>query len=284
MITVPLRAGLSLAMTLLILLVATSPAAAAPPSPGTFVAGLDDRPALNLAIVTDGRRVVAYVCDQGRRSLWFDGRFRGSAATLRARNRRGSIRVRSERRALVGVARLLGRTLRFRALRARGRAGLWRASVSGQNGRIVEATWIVLRNGRRTGTTVTGSLVDRAPDLNTAQPDVQLADRDLTAVQFEPIDLFPFDVAPRTVVIDRSAPQRTGGVTIAVIRDGIADVSGVVVRIDGQRATLRPRDPGSDRLGVVLPGGIAEGAHDVSVQLPGQAELVRPDVFTVDLV
>jgi hypothetical protein len=284
MLTVPLRAGLGLAVTLLIPLIAASSAAAAPPSPGTFVAALDDRPALHIAIVTDGRRATAYVCDRGRRSLWFDGRFRGSAATLRARNRRGSIRLRSERRVLVGVGRVLGRTLRFRALRARGRAGLWRASVTGQDGRIVEATWVVLRNGRQTGATVSGSSITSAPNLNTAQPDVQLADRDLTAVEFEPIDLFPFDVAPRVVVIDRAAPQRTGGVSISVIRDGIADVSGVVVRIDGQSTRPGRRDPGSDRVIIQLPGGIAAGPHDVSVQIPGQPELVRQDAFTVQLV
>jgi hypothetical protein len=284
MLTVPLRAGFAIAATLIILLLAASSAAAAPPAPGTFVAALDDRPALHIAIVTDGRRAVAYVCDRGRRSLWFDGRFRGSSATLRARNRRGSISLRSERRVLVGVARVLGRTLRFRALRARGRAGLWRASVTGQNGRIVEATWVVLRNGRLTGTQVSGSSITNAPNLDTAQPDVQLANRDLTAVEFEPIDLFPFDVAPRLVVIDRAAPQRTGGVSISVIRDGIADVSGVVIRIDGERTGLGRRDPGSDRVIVQLPGGITEGPHDVSVQIPGQSVLVRNDAFTVDLV
>ena len=61
----------------------------AAPAPGTFVAALDDRPALNLGLVTDGRRVAAYLCDQGRRSVWFDGRFRGTAAALLARGRRG---------------------------------------------------------------------------------------------------------------------------------------------------------------------------------------------------
>lgn len=272
--------GVALAATLL-----SASTAGAAPAPGTFVAALDDRPALNLGLVTDGRRVAAYVCDQGRRSVWFDGRFRGSAAVLRARGRRGSIQVRTSGRALTGVVRLAGRTLRFRALRTRGRAGLWRASVSGPTGRPVEATWILLRDGTQTGAIVNGTNIDRPPILNAAQPDVQIADQDLTADEIGPIDLFPFTVSPQVVTIPASSgPQsRPSQATIAIIRDGIADVSGVQVRIDGQLRPPRPRQPGSDRIAVDLPSGIGAGLHDVSVQIPGQPLLTRDDAFRVVL-
>jgi hypothetical protein len=273
-------ARVALLVALLTLLLPAAPVGAAPPR-GTFVGALDDRPALNIAIVTDGRRVTAYVCDNGRRSVWFDGRFRGEAATLRARGRRGSIRLRLERRALVGTASFAGRSFRFRALRALRRAGLWRASVNGPDGRPVEATWIVLRNGRRTGTQVTGTNVGPPPNLNTAEPDVQLAQQDLTAVELEPINLFPFGVSPQLVTIRPAGPQRTGGVTIIITRDGIADVAGVSVRIGGLSATPGRRDPGSDRISVTLPGGIGGGTHDVAVTIPGQGELVKRDALTV---
>jgi hypothetical protein len=275
------RVALVLALCALALPASTSAAA---PAPGTFVTALDDRPALNVGLVTDGRNVTAYVCDKGTRSVWFDGRFRGASALLRARGRRGSIRVRSGGRALTGVVRLGGRTLRFRALRARGRAGVWRASVSGESGRAVEATWIVLRDGTQTGAVVNGTNIDRPPNLNTAQPDVQLADQDLTAVEIGPITLFPFGVSPQVVSIPApsSGPQsRPDQVAITVTRDGIADVSGVVISIDGQARTQRPRQPGSDKLAVTLPGGIAAGRHDVSVKIPNQPLLVRDDAFTV---
>ena len=186
---------------------------------------------------------------------------------------------------LTGVVRLPGRTLRFRAVRARGRAGLWRASVSGTDGRPVEATWIVLRNGNQTGAIVNGTNIDRPPVLNPAQPDVQIADQDLTAGEIGPIDLFPFAVSPQVVSIPASSgPQtRPNQATIAIIRNGIADVSGVQVRIDGQLRPPRPRQPGSDRIAVDLPSGIGAGLHDVSVQIPGQPLLVRDDAFRVVL-
>jgi hypothetical protein len=274
----------ALLVALAAILVPASPAAAAPVR-GTFVAALDDRPALHLGLVTDGRRVAAYVCDNGRRSVWFDGRFRGNTATLRARGRRGTIRLRSRGTALSGVVRLAGRTLRFRALRARGRAGIWRASVSAADGGAVEATWIVLRNGRQTGAVVDGTNIERPPALNTAQPDVQLADQDLTAVELGPIQLFPFAVSPQVVTIPASSgPQsRPSQASITITRDGIADVSGVQVRIDGQLRPPRPRQPGSDRIVVDLPSGIGAGLHDVSVQIPGQPLLVRDDAFRVVL-
>ena len=277
------RLALALALALFALVLPVSPSAAAP-APGTFVAALDDRPALNVGLVTDGSRVGAYVCDEGVRSVWFDGRFRGVSATLRARGRRGSIQVRSRGRVLTGVVRLAGRTLPFRALRARGRAGVWRASVLSGAGTPVEATWIVLRDGTQTGAVVDGTNIDRPPVLDTARPRVQLAGQDLTAVEIGPITLFPFGVSPQVVSIPApsSGPQsRPDQFAITVTRDGIADVSGVVISIDGQARTQRPRQPGSDKLAVTLPGGIAAGRHDVSVKIPNQPLLVRDDAFTV---
>jgi hypothetical protein len=250
-------------------------------SAGRFVAALSERPRIHLAVVTNGRLAIAYLCDAGTRAIWFGGRFRGRTAALRARRGRASVRLRAARRALVGTVRFGGRRVRFRALRVRRRAGLWRAGVLTANGDVIEAAWIVRSNGRQTGAATVDDSVQPAPNLNVAEPNVTLGDVNLTAVNLDPIDLFPFDVSPSTVTIDPSAPQRTGGETIRIIRDGIADVSGVTVRIGGLAASVGRRQPGSDQIPVGLPGGLGPGTYDVAVKLPGQAELVRRNVLQV---
>jgi hypothetical protein len=258
-----------------------SPAAGAKVRAGTFVAALSTRPPVHLAIVTDGRLATAYRCGGTGRPVWFDGRFRGARATLRARRGRGLIRLRTAGRALAGSLLLNGKTTRFRATRARGQAGLWRASALTPDAGTVVAAWVVLANGRQAGGATIGNSTATAPALNLAEPDVTIAGVGLTALQLDPPDLFPFDVSPRRVTILASGPRPPGGETVVIIRDGIADVGGVTVKIGGLTASLRPRQPGSDQLPVRLPGGIAAGLHDVSVKIPGQAELVRRNVLEV---
>jgi hypothetical protein len=266
------------AMSLLV--AGVPPAAGAKVPAGTFVTALSRRPPVHLAVVTDGRLATAYRCGRGR-PVWFDGRFRGATATLRARGGRGLIRLRASGRAFAGRLLLNGRTTRFRVTRARGRAGLWRASALTPDAGPVVAAWVVLANGAQAGGATIGSSTAPAPALDLAEPDVTIGGVGLTAVELDPPDLFPFDVSPRRVTILASGPRPPGGETILIIRDGIADVGSVTVKIGGLTASPRPRQPGSDQLPVRLPGGLGAGLHDVSVKIPGQAELVRRKVLEV---
>jgi hypothetical protein len=246
---------------------------------GTFVAALSQRPALNVGIVTDGRRVLAYACGDGRRAVWLEGRFDGRVALLRARRGgSGSIRLRRSGRVLIGIARLGGRAARFRARRARGSAGVWRASIATGDGTIIDAGWVVLGRRRQTGSALSGTSVIAPPALQPGST-VQLGGIELRPIQLDPGLLTGLEVSPGVVTLD---PAVRGDQRLLLRRLGLTTAASV--EIDG-RAAGPPRPSGeTDAIVVAVPPTLAAGCHDVTVRQPGQPAITKRDAFRVVIV
>ncbi|MCA1650157.1 MAG: hypothetical protein LC753_07690 [Acidobacteria bacterium] len=101
--------------------------------------------------MSDGERLIGYVCDGDVVSVWFEGTVDGD-----------SIRLSSGRGDLLGEGtisddasgeiEIQGENRAFNAPRVSGDAGLYRAVVGdASNERIVEGGWIVLPNGSQRG-------------------------------------------------------------------------------------------------------------------------------------
>jgi hypothetical protein len=120
-----------------------------------------------VGLVAGRGTVTAYVCDGRRIARWYAGALRGRRATLRdARGRRLILRF-AGRRAVGRVRLAAGRAVRFAAVPARGRAGLFRreraGSTAGGAPRQIVEGWIRLNDGRTRGLAARASLRVRRP-------------------------------------------------------------------------------------------------------------------------
>ena len=162
--------------------VGSTPAGQAP-AKGTFVGKVDGTDAY-VAIVSDGSRVLGYVCDSKKLSRWIDvATIHDGKATLSSRSGDdlGDASLSTGR--VSGTIVVAGRSHAFRAVPASGRAGLYRAArVDRTDGKLgeneVEAGWIVLPDGTQRGSTNVGTtstiLVKSAPRLTLSATTVNL--------------------------------------------------------------------------------------------------------------
>lgn len=130
---------------------------------GSYVARIAGTGAF-LALVSDGRRLTGYLCDGRRVSRWLtttaleQGRV---ALTARDGERLGTATLASG--VVRGQLELDGSVHAFHAVRARGQAGLYRATVE-RGGRVrADAGWVVLADGSQRGTVNT--FIDPLSDL-----------------------------------------------------------------------------------------------------------------------
>jgi hypothetical protein len=114
-----------------------------------------------IALVTDGRQVVAYLCDGKEVSAWFKGPVEDRSAKLGSRTGAELEAEFAEDVATGSVVLADGRELGFEAVPASGDAGLFR----GQRGRYLVG-WVVLPDGEQRGNFETGS----APRVSSAPP------------------------------------------------------------------------------------------------------------------
>jgi hypothetical protein len=153
--------------------------AGAESSRGVFVGRVAGSQAF-VAVAIGHGKVRAYLCDTRRLAVWFPaGTFRAGRAELNTAGARLAVRLASGH--VLGKATLAdGRVHRFRAVRATGAAGLYRA-VKTVHGRRYLAGWVVLRGGAQRGATEkfinpnVGLVVQPAPTLDPEHASVQLA-------------------------------------------------------------------------------------------------------------
>lgn len=150
---------------------------------GTFVGEVDGTDAY-VALISDGTRVLGYLCDSKKLSRWIDvAPIRDGAASLssRAGDDLGEAMISDGR--VSGTVTIDGEQHAFRAERASGEAGLYRAArIDQEDGKLsegeVEAGWIVLADGTQRGATNVGTtstvLVKSAPTLTLSSTTVNL--------------------------------------------------------------------------------------------------------------
>ncbi len=144
-------------------------------SKGTFVGKVGGTDAY-VALVSDGKRVIGYVCDSKRVSSWIDvSTVRDGKAMLisRAGDPLGEATVSAD--GVSGEVTVGGERRSFSAARASGEAGLYRAARAvRKDGELrageVEVGWVVLADGSQRGVfgvgTKTGTpMVNAAPRL-----------------------------------------------------------------------------------------------------------------------
>ena len=151
--------------------------AAQPPPARVFVGALADSDAL-IAVVLDGRQVLAYVCDGTAAGVdtwgWFAGEAEAPQLTLVATNGAVLLVDLSGETPSGTVINRTGHQHGFGTEAARAPAGLWRAQglVAGQP---VLAAWVVLNDGSQRGAQVRGGTVgtvgfiDPTSDFNRPQ-------------------------------------------------------------------------------------------------------------------
>ena len=161
-----------------------APARAAVEAKGAFVGKVDGTDAY-VALVSDGRRVLGYVCDSKKLSRWIDvSTIRDGTAALATRtgDDLGEAMISGGRAS--GTITIDGEPHPFRAVPASGEAGLYRAAhVDRKDGTLregeVEAGWIVLADGTQRGGTNVGTtstvLVKSAPRLTLSTSTVNLS-------------------------------------------------------------------------------------------------------------
>lgn len=142
---------------------------------GTFV-GKVDGTAAYIALVSDGRRVVGYVCDSKQVSSWIDvAAIRDGAARLSSRSATALGQATFSDDRVSGSITVGGDQRSFSAELASGQAGLYRAArVQQADGKLgdgeLEVGWVVLADGtQRGGTnvgTATKTAVNPAPRLS----------------------------------------------------------------------------------------------------------------------
>jgi hypothetical protein len=150
---------------------------------GTFVGEVDGTDAY-VALISDGTRVLGYLCDSKKLSRWIDvAPIRDGAASLssRAGDDLGDAMISDGR--VSGTVTISGEQHAFRAEPASGEAGLYRAArIDQEDGKLsegeVEAGWIVLPDGTQRGGTNVGTtstiLVKSAPTLTLSSTSVTL--------------------------------------------------------------------------------------------------------------
>ena len=150
---------------------------------GAFVGKVDGTDAY-VALVSDGSRVLGYVCDSKKLSRWIDvSTIRDGTAALATRtgDDLGEAMISGSRAS--GTITIGGQPHAFRAAPASGKAGLYRAArVDREDGKLgngeVEAGWIVLPDGTQRGATNTGTtstvLVKSAPRLSLSASSVNI--------------------------------------------------------------------------------------------------------------
>jgi hypothetical protein len=151
---------------------------------GTFVGEVDGTDAY-LALVSDGTRVLGYLCDSKKLSRWIDvSPIRDGAAQLSARDGDDLGEAMISAGSVSGTVTIGGEQHAFRAEPAAGEAGLYRAArVDRQDGKLgegeIEAGWIVLPDGMQRGATNVGTtstvLVKSAPRLTLSSTTVNLS-------------------------------------------------------------------------------------------------------------
>ncbi len=153
-------------------------------SEGTFVGKVGGTDAY-VALVSDGKRVIGYVCDSKRVSTWIDAAsVRDGKATLSSRrgDRLGDATFSNDE--VSGELTVGGERRSFSAAAASGDAGLYRAAkVQREDGQIgageVEAGWVVLADGSQRGGVGVGGAdgsvaVKSAPRLSPNTTNVRL--------------------------------------------------------------------------------------------------------------
>jgi hypothetical protein len=151
---------------------------------GAFVGTVDGTDAY-VALVSDGSRVLGYVCDSKKLSRWIDvSTIRDGTAALATRTGEdlGEAMISGDRAS--GTITIDGESHAFSAVPASGEAGLYRAArIDRKDGKLtegeVEAGWIVLPDGTQRGGTNVGTtstiLVKSAPRLSLSATTVNLS-------------------------------------------------------------------------------------------------------------
>lgn len=182
----PWRSTLTLLLAALLLAAAAptrAPAGTAPsaPLPGVYLARVPARDAY-LAVLVDRREAGAYLCDNGTLAKWFGHRrLRDGHISPRSRDGRSHLTARATRTGLAGHVLVDGHGYGFRAHRAHGSAGFYRAGARTATGTI-EAGWILLSGSQRGAVTsfinnnVNLAVPRPAPPLDPSHPTVAISD------------------------------------------------------------------------------------------------------------
>jgi hypothetical protein len=101
-----------------------------------------------VAVLSDGRAIRAYACDDGHHAHWFTGHLQDGRATLHARDHHATLTLALSADRATGTLTQDGRAHPFTAARASGRAGLYRAAAHTKADRLVEAAWVLDDQGR----------------------------------------------------------------------------------------------------------------------------------------
>ena len=174
-----IRTLLALAVALALGAVSAGPVGSNDGRPGmaTYV-GRAQGTGLLIGVVTDGSRMLAYSCDSRSFGTGFAGTLEGGSAKLRARD--GAIlalRLRAGR--VAGTLVVRGRRLAFTAQRARGAAGVYRATGALAGRRTAAVGWVKAPGGvvgvTRITNAATGTVTFQpAPELHVADPTVDV--------------------------------------------------------------------------------------------------------------
>ena len=122
-----------------------------------------------IGIVSNGKDVMAYVCDGKTISQWFQGQVNGDKLDLSAGN--AKLQTQLTRDTTSGSVTLANGQFKFTATRTTGDAGLYRSDETINNEKWVGG-WIVLNDGQLRGANVqqtTGRIVTQTALTNVAR-------------------------------------------------------------------------------------------------------------------
>lgn len=121
----------------------------------------------SIAVAVYGETAFAYLCDGAEFEIWMKGKTAGKALALSGTKRKASLTGLYDAGFATGSVEAEGRDWDFRIPVAVAPAGLYRATTTVRNVRVV-AGWIVLADGSQVGVVTTGTQPAPAPQLNTS--------------------------------------------------------------------------------------------------------------------
>jgi hypothetical protein len=141
------------------------PFSAAPAVVEAVYAGRSSGNEVGLAIVTDGDRAAAYVCNGQTIEAWLQGSVKGNQVTLTGRNGAGLVGSLSGLAMFGMVTPRAGQTFPFSAELSPRPSGVYQARIT-VNGLATRIGWAVLPDETQLGIAVVGAAKQSAPPLN----------------------------------------------------------------------------------------------------------------------
>ena len=171
-----------------------------------------------IAVLTDGREISGYVCDDGGVGRWIgSSRLRDGIAPLRAGTtgeRLGRVRIDDQR--ATGTIEVGGRERRFRARRVREQDAGLHFAIGKQTNRLLVGGWILLPDGTQRGAVAGVDMqklrplaTSKAPRLDPNTSTVQIGgDADVPPAQTEPRPLVAINIIAVLIALLIPAVQK----------------------------------------------------------------------------